>query len=307
MPTGGWLEPLLGHFDDPLVAAVAPRIVPAPRRTPTARHAVRRTRRRWTAGRGRGRCGPGAAIPFVPSAALLVRADVATGPELFDPALRGGEDVDLVWRLADAGWDVRYVPSSTVAHEGPPTLGAFLARRAFYGTTAGPLARRHGGALAPVHVSGWSLAVWVLVLARRPVLGTGGAGGVHRDAGPPPARPRARPRAAWRRTSPAAARRVRRCPTLASLTRAWSPALVLGLAFRRTRTAGGAGPARPRAGTTGRRTGRASTRCAPSPCTSRTTSPTARASGSAAPASARRAAHPARRLALPRLVLAGAA
>ena len=113
---------------------------------------------------------PGSRIPFVPSAALLLRADVTLGPDLFDAALRGGEDVDLVWRLGEAGWDVRYVPSSTVAHEGPTTLRAFLARRAFYGTTAAPLARRHGEALAPVHLSGWSLAVWSLVLARRPVL-----------------------------------------------------------------------------------------------------------------------------------------
>ena len=111
------------------------------------------------------RTGPvrsGSRIPFVPSAALLVRADAAAGPDLFDPALRGGEDVDLVWRLGEAGWDVRYEPSSTVTHEGPATLGAFLARRAFYGTTAAPLSRRHGKPLAPVHLSGWSLAVWSL-------------------------------------------------------------------------------------------------------------------------------------------------
>ena len=60
---------------------------------------------------------PGGRVSFVPSAALLVRADVATGSELFDPALRGGEDVDLVWRLGDAGWEVRYEPSSTVTHD----------------------------------------------------------------------------------------------------------------------------------------------------------------------------------------------
>ena len=42
-PTDGWLEPLLGHFDDPLVAAVAPRIVRAggPARYETARVVAR--------------------------------------------------------------------------------------------------------------------------------------------------------------------------------------------------------------------------------------------------------------------------
>ena len=95
---------------------------------------------------------------------------MAPGPGLFDATLRGGEDVDLVWRLADAGWDVRYVPASTVEHDGPATLGEFLARRAFYGTSAAPLARRHPGALAPADVSAWSLAVWLLAAKRRPVL-----------------------------------------------------------------------------------------------------------------------------------------
>jgi mycofactocin glycosyltransferase len=229
VPADGWLEPLLGHFDDPLVAAVAPRIVRAGRaaRYETARSSLDR-------GDRGGPVRPGSRIPFVPSAALLVRADVALGPDLFDAALRGGEDVDLVWRLGEAGWDVRYVPSSTVAHEGPTTLRAFLARRAFYGTTAAPLARRHGEALAPVHLSGWSLAVWSFVLARRPVLALAALAasvailarrlrGLVRDPVGVAAH------IAGGGTTRAA------LPALASLTRAWSPALVLGLASRRTR------------------------------------------------------------------------
>ncbi len=232
VPADGWLGPLLGHFDDPLVAAVAPRIGRIGRigmsvRYETARSSLDR-------GDRAGPVRPGSRIPFVPGAALLVRADVALGPDLFDAALRGGEDVDLVWRLGEAGWDVRYVPSSTVAHESPTTLRAFLARRAFYGTTAAPLARRHGGALAPVHLSGWSLAVWSLVLARRPVLALAALAasvailarrlrGLVRDPVGVAAH------IAGGGTARAA------LPALASLTRAWSPALLLGLVFRRTR------------------------------------------------------------------------
>jgi mycofactocin glycosyltransferase len=230
-PANGWLEPLLGHFDDPLVAAVAPRIVRGggPAHYETARSSLDR-------GDRAGPVRPGSRIPFVPSAALLFRADVVTGSELFDAALRGGEDVDLVWRLDEAGWDVRYVPSSTVAHDGPSTLAAFLARRAFYGTTAAPLARRHGQALAPLHLSGWSLAVWGLILARRPVLALAALAasiailarrlrGLVRD----PVHVAAH--IAGGGTTRSA------LPSLGSLTRAWSPALVLGLAFRRTRAA----------------------------------------------------------------------
>jgi mycofactocin system glycosyltransferase len=179
---------------------------------------------------------PGGPIPYVPSAALVVRADVVAGGDLFDPALRGGEDVDLVWRLVGAGWDVRYVPSSAVEHDGPATVGSFLARRAFYGSTAGPLARRHPDAMAPLHVSAWSLAVWVLALARRPLLAWATLAasvtilatrlrGLVRD---PVA---VATRIAGGGTVRAAA------PALAGLARTWSPGLVLGLFFRRTRRA----------------------------------------------------------------------
>jgi hypothetical protein len=161
---------------------------------------------------------------------------VAVGPQLFDPALRGGEDVDLVWRLGDAGWDIRYVPASTVAHDGPAALGAFLARQAFYGSTAGPLALRHGEALAPMHTSAWSLAVWTLTLARRPVLAqatlaasvailANRLAGLVRD-----------PVAVAARIAGGGTARSA-LPALGNLARAWSPALLLGLTSRRTRKA----------------------------------------------------------------------
>ena len=236
VPTEGWLGPLLGHFDDPLVAAVAPRIVAAAARPPSALSRFEAVRSSLDRGTREGSVRPGGPIPFVPSAALLIRADVVAGPELFDASLRGGEDVDLVWRLAEAGWDVRYVPASTVEHDTAATLGSFLARRAFYGTTAAPLARRHRGALAPVHLSGWSLAVWVLAVARRPVLALAALAasigilarrlaGLVRDP----------VMVATRIAGGGTARSA--LPSLGGLARAWSPALVLGLAFRRTRKA----------------------------------------------------------------------
>ena len=48
-------------------------------------------------------------VPYVPSAALIVRTELAR----FDEALRYGEDVDLVWRLHDAGHRVIYDPTSS--------------------------------------------------------------------------------------------------------------------------------------------------------------------------------------------------
>jgi mycofactocin system glycosyltransferase len=232
MPAAGWLDPLLGHFDDPLVAAVAPRIV---QESPPGGVGVGALpRSSLDRGAAPGLVRSGSRIPFVPSAALLVRVDAVDGPDLFDPALRGGEDVDLVWRLGEAGWDVRYEPSSTVAHEAPASLRTFLSRRAFYGTTAAPLARRHGDALAPASVSGWSLAVWSLLLARKPTLALAVLAA---SIGLLARRLRGLVRDPVEVATHIAGGGTTRAalPTLASLVRTWSPALVLGLVFRRTR------------------------------------------------------------------------
>jgi mycofactocin system glycosyltransferase len=236
LPPAGWLEPLLGHFDDPVVAAVAPRIVPADAGGAGVLQRYEAVRSSLDRGPDEGPVRPGSPITYVPSAALLVRTDVVAGTELFDPALRGGEDVDLVWRLVDAGWDVRYVPSSTVEHEGPATLGAFLARRAFYGSTAGPLALRHPDTMAPVNVSAWSLAVWLLALARRPLLAgatlaasiTILAGRLQGLVGDPVA-------VASRIAGGGTVRSA--LPALSGIARTWSPVLLLGLLSRRTRRA----------------------------------------------------------------------
>jgi mycofactocin system glycosyltransferase len=157
-PRQGWLDPLLAHLADPAVAAVAPRIValgangdPAPRprrllgRYETARSALDMGARPARV-RARSRVG------HVPSAALLARADVVRGIGGFDAALAVGEDVDLVWRLDDAGWTVRYEPAAQVAHQHRTSTWAWARRRADYGSAAGPLARRHPGALVPVEI-----------------------------------------------------------------------------------------------------------------------------------------------------------
>jgi GT2 family glycosyltransferase len=71
----------------------------------------------------------------------------------FDEALRYGEDVDLIWRLHDAGWRIRYDPSVEVRHDEPATWGELLARRHRYGTSAAPLAIRHPQYISPAVLS----------------------------------------------------------------------------------------------------------------------------------------------------------
>jgi mycofactocin system glycosyltransferase len=133
-----------------------------------------------------GEVGPDRAVRYVPTAAMVVRCSALH--QGFDPALRVGEDVDLVWRLVAGGWRVRYEPSVTVHHREPRSWGRLLARRFRYGTSAGPLARRHPGALAPVELRAWPTTVAVGALAGRPVTAlaalaalAGSTASLHRD------------------------------------------------------------------------------------------------------------------------------
>jgi mycofactocin system glycosyltransferase len=171
----GWLEPLLAHFDDPAVALVAPRVRSAEGESVLARYERRRSP--LDLGPEPGRVRAGSRIGYVPSAAIVCRVDAVQQVGGFAPALRFGEDVDLVWRLDEAGWRCRYEPASEVIHAPRPTWAAWVRQRVSYGSSAAPLARRHGRAVAPIRMSGWSVTTWWLGVLGRPVLGAAvGAG-----------------------------------------------------------------------------------------------------------------------------------
>ena len=164
-PEPGWLHALAGHFDDPLVGAAAPRIRPltGPRQGAGARFLAGRSP--LDMGRHESGVEPGGIVGYVPTAALVVRR-LALGAG-FDEGLRYGEDVDLVWRMRDGGWRVRYDPSVTVGHREPESVTRAWARRFRYGTSAGPLARRHPGRMAPALISPWPSLAAALVIGRR--------------------------------------------------------------------------------------------------------------------------------------------
>jgi mycofactocin system glycosyltransferase len=169
--THGWLAPLLAHFADERVAVVAPRVQAAPSSHPHANPVLAAydlVRSPLDLGPARAEVVPGTRVAYVPSAAFVVRTDRWHTLGGFDPSLRVGEDVDLVWRAHDAGWRVRYEPSAVVHHEVRSTPGAWLAQRCAYGASAAPLEARHPGRLAPAVLSPWSLVVWSLVAVGRP-------------------------------------------------------------------------------------------------------------------------------------------
>jgi mycofactocin system glycosyltransferase len=166
VPESGWLPTLLGHLGDPAVGAVAPRITAwrdeAPENTVT-----RYERRRSSLDLG-GRPAPVTArsrVAYVPSAALVVRRS-AFG-DGFREDMPVAEDVDLVWRLAEAGWRLRYEPAARVAHEHRAGVRAWLGRKAFYGTGAAPLARQHPRRVPPVALAPWTAAAMTLLGVQR--------------------------------------------------------------------------------------------------------------------------------------------
>lgn len=204
-PPPGWLDGLLGHFGDDCAVLVAPRVAGGPavsvhpgvdtasRPRPRSRtrsagstvirpqlrpsvfghgpSSVARYERRHSSldlGDEPARIAAGTRVSYVPAAAVVARTASLRAVGAFDPALRAGEDVDLVWRLVDAGGRARYEPAVVVTHDARPTWRALVAQRISYGASAGPLARRHPGALAPLRVSGWTFGVWALVLFGRP-------------------------------------------------------------------------------------------------------------------------------------------
>jgi mycofactocin system glycosyltransferase len=166
-PGEGWLDALLGHLADERVALVAPRVVSAPGGS-AAVDLVEGERGSLDLGPARARIAPGSRVSYVPAAALVCRTAAVRAVGGFDDALRWGEDVDLVWRLVEAGWRCRYEPSVVLTHRARTAIGGWLRQQYEYGTSAAPLAARHPGALAPLRTSGWTLAAWALVAVRRP-------------------------------------------------------------------------------------------------------------------------------------------
>lgn len=169
VPTPGWIELLLGHLDDPAVGVVAPRVLALDSERPSGLGGwvsdYERSRSSLDLGPEPALVLPRGAVSYVPSACLL--AVVAALGRGFEESMQVGEDVDLVWRVRETGWRVRYEPAATVSHEHRVDPREWLRRKAFYGTGAAPLAARHPGALAPVVLAPWTATVVVAVLAQR--------------------------------------------------------------------------------------------------------------------------------------------
>lgn len=108
---------------------------------------------------------------------MLVRREaLADLDHAFDEDLSCGEDVDLVWRLLDAGWTVRYEPNAQVHRHEPARWQGLLRRRWFYGTSVAGLALRQPQRVGHLRASPVATGTLGALMTGHPVLASGVAG-----------------------------------------------------------------------------------------------------------------------------------
>jgi len=166
-PEAGSLELLCAHLRSKQVGVVAPRVKAALGNSVI--DAYEAVRSPLDLGTEPARVRAGSRVSYVPAAALVVRANVLTEVDGFDESMRSGEDVDFVWRVDRAGWQVRYEPAALTSHRNRRSLSALALQRRTYGLAAGDLAERHGGDVAPVAASRPMLATWALLIFGPPI------------------------------------------------------------------------------------------------------------------------------------------
>ncbi len=149
VPAPGWVAALAAAFADPGVAFAIGRVTAAPGELPLSvldEPAPRRLTGRTPMDRLGSSCN------------LAVRRDVLAALGGFDEVLgagaplRASEDKDLQWRILDAGWEGRYVPTAHVVHASGRSRRAALRVWAAYGMGEGALAaklQRLDGGRAP--------------------------------------------------------------------------------------------------------------------------------------------------------------
>lgn len=161
LPEDGWLDRLLPHLADPAVAAVAPR-VRGRRTSDSILDRYEEHESPLDLGPAPARVAPRSRVSYLPTAAILYRRSVLVDTGGFDPALRIGEDVDLLWRTIEAGHTVRYEPAATATHRNRGSWPALARQRFTYGASAAALDAKHPGAVAPVELDAWSVAAWAM-------------------------------------------------------------------------------------------------------------------------------------------------
>jgi mycofactocin glycosyltransferase len=136
-----WLSDLLPAFNDPKMAAVGGWVDGMHHGSALDRYEA--VMSSLNLGRREMVGGEGGDTFYLPSCNLLIRKEAFSSAGGFRTELHVGEDVDLTWRLRDAGWKIQYLPCGSVYHAHRSRLWPFMKRRFEYGTSEGMLQQLH--------------------------------------------------------------------------------------------------------------------------------------------------------------------
>jgi len=111
----------------------------------------------------------------VPGCNMAFRRDVLRALGGFDPIFRAaGDDVDVCWRLQDAGHRIGFSPAALVWHFRRNTVAAYLRQQMGYGAAEALLAVKHPGRFNELGQSRWFGRIYgdlqYGLLHRRPVI-----------------------------------------------------------------------------------------------------------------------------------------
>jgi mycofactocin system glycosyltransferase len=101
---------------------------------------------------------------YVPSCNLLVKRDLFLDIGGFKEELVVGEDVDLCWRLQDAGYPVEFRPIGKIFHKHRNTIRPFCRRRFEYGTSEPLLQVLHQNRAKQFFLPVWGSLFWSIAL-----------------------------------------------------------------------------------------------------------------------------------------------
>ena len=132
---------LLAHFTDDAVDVVAPRVASALGESWVAEYESFHSP--LDLGQLPSVVRPLSRVSYLPAAVLLTRTHVLQETGTFDPSMRLGEDVDLIWRMVKENKVVRYDPSVICHHAPRLTMRALLKQRFGYGRSAALLDKKH--------------------------------------------------------------------------------------------------------------------------------------------------------------------
>lgn len=158
-----WLRTLVTALDEPGVGIAGGRVLAPPPGGLVA--AFEAARSPLDMGPVSGAVGPGEPISYMPSCNLAIRRSLLLRIGGFDPAMRLGEDVDLIWRALATGAQARYVAEGAVIHHHRVHLGALLRRRADYASSEADLQRRHPAGRRTMALPRATLALLVALIA----------------------------------------------------------------------------------------------------------------------------------------------